>query len=269
MSKTKKIIIGAAVALLAVFIIAAGVVTAKLDTIVEHAVETVGPQLTKTPITLDKVTIGLLSGSGEVDGLVVGTPEGYKAEYTMKVAHTHLAIKPGSLLSDKLVVDKIVVEGPEIILEGGLKENNLTAIQKNVNAAVGGGAATAPATAEPAGAQQKLQVNHFELTGAKVHLRLSALAGKNITITAPDIQLKDLGTGPEGITAGELTKRAMDALTADILTAAAKSVADLGKDAAAAAGKAATEAVGTSSKEATEAVGKATEGLKSIFKKKE
>lgn len=268
MSKKKKIIIGSIVGLLAVFIIVVGVLAAKLDTIVEHGIETVGPKLTKTSIALDRVTIGLLGGSGEVDGLVVGSPAGFKAEYTMKVGHTHLAIKPASLLSDKIVVDRIVVAGPEIILEGGLKDNNLTAIQKNVTEAVGGGA-TAPGTQEPAGAQQKIQVNHFELTGAKVHLRLSMLAGKIVTITVPDIQLNDLGTGPDGITAGELVKLALDAITADVLTAAAKSVGDLGKDIADAAGKAATDAVGTSSKEATEAVGKATEGLKSLFKKKE
>ncbi len=258
----KKLILGIAGGLLAALIIAVIIVAAKLDSIIEHGVETIGPQLTKTSIALEKVTIGLLSGSGEVDGLVVGSPEGFKAEYTMKVGHTQLAIKPASLLSDKIVIDKIMIAGPEIILEGGLKENNLTAIQKNVSSVVGAGGTTAPAASEPAGAQKKLQVNHFELTGAKVHLRLSMLAGKNVTITAPDISLKDLGTGPEGITAGELTRRAMDVLTANILTAAAKSVAELGKGAADAAGKAATDAVGSTSKEATE-------GIKSLFKKKE
>lgn len=272
MSKPKKIIIGVVAGLLGAVIIALIVVAAKLDTIVETGVETVGPKLTKTSINLDKVAIGLLGGSGEVDGLQVGTPEGYKAEYTMKVAHTHLALKPASLLSDKIVIDKIIVEGPEIILEGSLKDNNLTAIQKNVNDAVGGGTAAAPAAEGPAGAQKKLQVNHFELTGAKVHLRLAMLAGKNITITAPDIVLKDLGTGPEGITTGELVKRAMDAMTADILKAAAKSVGELGKEVIGAAGKSAegaVEAAGSAAKETTEAVGKATEGIKNLFKKKE
>ncbi len=269
MSKKKKIIIGAAAGVLGAFVIALVILAAKLDTIVEHGVETIGPKLTGTSIALDKVAIGLLGGSGEVAGLVVGSPDGYQAEYTMKVARTHLSIQPSSLLSDKIVVDKIVVDGPEIILEGGLKENNLTAIQKNVTTAVGSGGATAPTAEEPAGAGQKLQVNHFELTGAKVHLRLSMLGGKNLTITAPDIALKDLGTGPDGITTGELVKRALDAMTADILTAAAKSVGELGKDAANAVGAAATEAVGATTKETAEAAGKVGESLKSIFKKKE
>jgi len=266
MSKIKKIIIGVVAGLLGVFIIALVVVAAKLDSIVETGVETVGPQLTKTSIELEKVTIGLLGGSGEVDGLVVGTPEGYQAEYTMKVAHTHLALKPASLLSDKIVIDRIIVEGPEIILEGGLKENNLTAIQNNVNAFVGGGTPATPAGDAPAGAQAKLQVNHLRLTGAKVHLRLSMLAGRNVTITAPDIELKDLGTGPQGITTGDLVKRALDAMTADILTAAAKSVGELGKGAVDAAGKA---AAGVVDEVSAESVGKATEGIKNLFKKKE
>lgn len=257
----KKIIIGIIGGLLAVLIIAVLIVAAKLDTIVEKGIETVGPQLTKTTIELEKVSIKPLSGSGTVTGLVVGSPTGFKAEYTMKMGHASLAIKPSSLLSDKVVIDEIIVDGPEIILEGGLKENNLTAIQKNVNDTVGG-AAAAPAAEAPAGAQKKLQVNYFKLTGAKVHLRLSMLAGKNVTITAPDIELKDLGTGPEGITVGEVVKLAMNKLTGEILNAAAKSVADIGKDAA-------NAAVGAASKESTEAVGKATEGLKSLFKKKE
>lgn len=269
MNKSKKIIIGIVAGGLAVLIIAIGVVTAKLDTIVEHGVETVGPKLTKTSIGLDKVAIGLLSGSGEVDGLVVGTPEGFNAEYTMKVAHTHLALKPASLLSDKIVIDKIVIESPEIILEGGLKDNNLTALQKNVTAAAGGGGAAAPASTEPAGEQKKLQVNHFELTGAKVHLRLSMLAGKNVTITAPDVMLQDLGTGPEGITSGELVKRALDAMTADILTAAAKAVGELGKEAVDAAGKAAAGAADAAGKETKEALDNTTSGIKNLFKKKE
>lgn len=265
MSK-KKIIIGTLAGVLLVVVIAVVIVAAKLDTIVETAIETVGPKLTKTTLQLEKVSIRPLSGGGSVNGLVLGTPEGYKAEYTIKMDKAELSISPGSLLGDKVVVKSIIVESPEIILEGGLKENNLTAIQNNVTAAVGGGGAatTPPPAAEDAAAQKKLQVDHFKFTGAKVHLRLSMLAGKNVTITAPDIELKDLGTGPDGITVAELVKRAMSELTADVLTAAAKSVGELGKE----AGKAATEAVGAATKESGEAVNKATEGIKNLFNKK-
>jgi hypothetical protein len=89
------------------------------------------------------------------------------------------------------------------------------------------------------------------------------LAGKNVTITAPDIELKDLGTGPEGITGAELTKLALNAITRDVLSAAGKSIGELGKDVTDAANKAA----GAASKEASEAADKATDGIKNLFKK--
>jgi hypothetical protein len=266
----KKIILGIAIGLVLVVVLAVVIVASKLDTIVETAIETVGPKLTKTSLQLEKVSIRPLSGGGSVNGLVLGTPEGYKAEYTIKMDKAELSISPGSLLSDKIVVKSIVVESPEIILEGGLKENNLTAIQNNVTAAVGAGGTTqAPATTEgDAAAQKKLQVDHFKFTGARVHLRLSMLAGKNVTITAPDVELTNLGTGPEGITSAELVKLAMTKLTGDILIAAAKSVGELGKEAANAAGKAASDAVGAAAKESGDAVNKASEGIKNLFNKK-
>jgi hypothetical protein len=265
----KKLLIGIAGALLLILILAVAVVAFKLDSIVKAGIETVGPRLTKTTVTLEKVNLRPLSGSGALHGFVIGTPVGFQAEYTMKMGLAHLDLQPGSLLGEKIVIDEILIEGPEIILEGGLKENNLTALQKNVNESVGateGAPTSEPAADEPAGVQRKLQVNRFKLTGARVHLRLSMMQGRSLTITAPDIEFTDLGTGPDGITVGELTQRALNALTRDVLAAAAKSATELGREAAGAAGQAATEAVDGVSKEA---VGKATEGLKNLFKKDE
>lgn len=267
--KTKKLIFGIVGVLVIIAILAVVVVALKLDSIVKAGIETVGPQLTKTTVVLDKVALRPFSGSGAVEGLVIGSPQGYKAEYTMKLGNAKLAIQPGSLMSDKVVIDDINVEGPEIILEGGLKDNNLTALQKNVNDSVGGSGEqpAKPAEPAPAGAQKKLQVNHFKLTGAKVHLRMSMLGNQDVTITAPDIEMSDLGTGPDGITVGELVQKSLDKLTAGVLTAAAGKVTDLGKNAADMAGKAASDAAAAATKESSNVVNKATEGLKSLFKK--
>ncbi|MBI1178381.1 hypothetical protein GC207_13175 [bacterium] len=269
--KTKKLIFGILGVLVVVVVVAVLVVALKLDSIVKAGIETVGPQLTKTTVVLDKVTIRPFSGSGAIQGLEIGSPQGYKAEYTMKLGDAKLAIQPGSLMSDKVVIDDIDVEGPEIILEGGLKDNNLTALQKNVNDSVGGTTGQPAKPAEPApapaGAQKKLQVNHFKLAGAKVHLRLAMLGDQNLTITAPDIEMSDLGTGPDGITVAELVQRSLDKLTAEVLTAAAGKITDLGKNVTDMAGKAASDAAAAATKESGDAVNKATEGLKNLFKK--
>lgn len=269
--KIKKLIIGILLVLVALAIIVALVVASKLDAIVKAGIETAGPSLTKTTVQLDDVTLHLFSGSGAIKGLVIGSPKGYNADYTMKLGNAQLALKPSSLFSDKVVIDDLTIEGPEIILQGSLNDNNLTALQKNVNDAVGGGSGQKPSasstTPSQPGAQKKLQVNHFKLAGAKVHLQLKILGGKEVTVAAPDVEMSNLGTGPDGITAAELVKDSLNKLTEGVLTAAAKSAADLGKEAVGEAGKIATGAANEATKDATGAVGKATDGLKNLFKK--
>jgi hypothetical protein len=50
-------------------------------------------------------------------------------------------------------------------------------------------------------------------------------------IPLPDIHLQDLGTGPEGITPAELTKRVLAAIEKSATQAASGAVNDIGKGA--------------------------------------
>ena len=104
---------------------------------------------------------------------------------------------------------------------------------------------------------KKLQVDDFLITGAKVNVSLKGTGGFAAPITLPDIHFTNLGQGPDGITAAELTKRVLGELSTDVAKAAGKVLSDVGKGAVDAAGK----AVGDS-------VGKATKGVTDLFKKK-
>lgn len=77
-----------------------------------------------------------------------------------------------------------------------------------------------------------------------------------------DIQFSNLGNGPEGITAGELTKKVLSQVNAETLKAVEKAVSDLGKQA--------TDLLkGAASEETTKALDKATKGIGDLFKKKQ
>lgn len=226
MKKIKKILWGALIGLLALVIVAVIVVGLFLGKIVKAGVETVGPKLTQTTITLDAVDVSLLTGSAAIKGLVVGNPEGYKAPQAISVGLAAVSVVPTSVLSDKIVVKSVKIEAPEITLEGNpLGANNLKKILDNVNAAT---ASSGPAaTNQPTAAQpgKKLEVDDLLITGAKVHL------GTGTTLPVPDIHLTDLGKGPAGITAADLTKRVLDALVSGTLKAVAKNAANIGKSA--------------------------------------
>ena len=69
------------------------------------------------------------------------------------------------------------------------------------------------------------------------------------------------GTGPEGITAGELMNRVLTAVITKSLEVSASVIGDVGKEAAGLTKNA--------SGSAADAAGKATKGISSLFKKKE
>jgi propanediol dehydratase small subunit len=166
-----------------------------------------------------------------------------------------VSVKPGSVFSDKIVVRSIRVESPDITFEGNPMKNNLTKILDNVNAATGG--ETAPTAEAQAG--KKLQVDDFLITGAKVRV-----GANGPTLALPDIHLTGLGNGPEGITAADLTQRALSVLVRETLKVVASAATDIGKHAAE-AGKELGKEAGKTVGEGAEKVGK---GIGDLFKKK-
>jgi hypothetical protein len=215
----------ALVVLLGVAILAAALF---LDRAIKHGIETFGPKLTRVEVKLDKASLSLFSGAGAIQGLVIGNPEGFKTPQAISIGSASLAVKAGSLLSDKVVIRSIQLDAPDITLEVGLGGSNLGKILANVEETTGGTNATAQAAAA-GGPGKKLQVDDFKITGAKLQLSTAGMSGKSLAYTLPTMQLKDLGTGPEGITSAELTRRVLTMICEAAFKVARDSGYDVGK----------------------------------------
>ena len=92
-------------------------------------------------------------------------------------------------------------------------------------------------------------MDDFLITGAKVHFN-------GATLPLPDIHFTDLGKGPEGITAGDLTKKVLGEITTATIKAVGESLTKLGKGAADAT-KDAGKAIGSEASK----IGKSLGGL--------
>jgi uncharacterized protein involved in outer membrane biogenesis len=230
----KKIFWSIVIILLVLVVIAVIVLGFFLNTIVIKSVETVGPKITKTSVTLDAVDLSLLTGSAKVRGLIVGNPEGYKTTNAISVGTIRVGVDPFSVLSDKIVVRSLHVETPEITFEGGLGGNNLSKILDNVNATAqsGGPVSTnaTPTNTKPKPAK-KIEVDDLLISGAKVHVVLTKLGGKEMSLTLPDIHLTDLGKSGDGLTATDLTRRVLQEIVTATVKAVAGNSANLGKGA--------------------------------------
>jgi hypothetical protein len=225
----KKILWSIGILVLVLVISAVVVAGLCLDKIVKMGVITVGPKIVQVPIALDTIHLSILTGSAKVKGLVVGNPDGYKTPYAISVGLASVGVNPLTILSDKIVVRSIEIQNPEITFEGGLGGNNLSKILDNVNSAAknGGPVSTNKTAAGNSKPAKKIEVDDFLITGAKVHVSLTGLGGKEMTLPLPDIHLTDLGTSEDGITATDLTRRVLDAITQATIRAVAKNATDL------------------------------------------
>jgi hypothetical protein len=166
-----------------------------LDSIVERGVEKVGPVITKTDVRLDGVKLSPLSGNGEIQGLVVGNPEGFKTPSAIQVQSVAVSLQPKSVMGEKVIVRSININGPQITFEGGLQGNNLSKLLENVQ---GTSSKQQPATKEEEKAtSRKLQVDDLVITGGKVNVAATVLGGNAVAVNLPEIRLANLGQGPE------------------------------------------------------------------------
>jgi uncharacterized protein involved in outer membrane biogenesis len=228
--KTKKIVSVIAAGVLVLVVVATIIIAFFLDGIVKKGVETLGPKITGVSIKLDEMHIALLTGSAKVKGLVVGNPDGYKTTNAISVGLAEVGVNPLSILSGKIVVRSIHVESPEITFEGGLDGSNLGKIMDNVDAISRSGG-PAPSAATPGSKPKpakKIEVDDFLITGAKVHVSLTGLGGREMTLPLPDIHLTDLGKGTDGLTATDLTRAVLQAVTSATIKAVASSATDIG-----------------------------------------
>ncbi|HNW07308.1 MAG TPA: AsmA family protein [Verrucomicrobiota bacterium] len=256
----KKLIIRLVIALVVVAGLAILAVSLFLGTAVKRGVETLGPKLTKVDVKLQTVSLSPLSGAGSIKGLVVGNPEGFKSPAAISIGEASLSLKPASLLADKVIIKSIRIQGPEITYETNLKQNNLSQIKANLDAALGGGPSE-PASPKEAKPPRKLQVDEFFLTGGKIHVRANTPLGSGTaSVPLPDIQLQDLGAGPDGITAAELAAKVLSAIEEGALKASSDALADIGKGA--------VDITKDPASAASNVLQKATKSVGDLFKKK-
>ncbi|MFO1511692.1 MAG: AsmA family protein [Verrucomicrobiota bacterium] len=260
----KKWILGSLLALVIIMAVVIVAIGLSLDTTIKKGVETFGPQITKVDVKLADVSLSLLSGFGSIKGLVIGNPEGYKLPHAISVGSSSVAIRPGSLFTDKVVVKSIRVEGPEIFLELGPGGSNLQRIQANLGSGASSGQkpSKAPGAANPG---KKLQVDEVVVTGGKITLAAAMLGGKLTEAPLPEIRLTNLGAGPEGISAADLGMQILSAVMEGAIKVSGDSLTKAGKEAVANATKGANEAL---NKAAGDATGKAAKGIGDLLNKK-
>lgn len=194
----KKLGIAAGV-LLAILVIVVGVVFGQLGRLIKRGVETAGPPITGTAVTLGSAHVSVFDGDGALHHLRIANPQGYSDADAFDLSDIALSVDPKSVTGGVIHVRSIVIDGPELLAEfNAAGRSNLDAILEHVRAGSGGGS-----SGKAGGKEVRLIVDEFRFVNAK--MRALAPAYKlDKTLTLPAIELKNIGARQGGVTPSQL-----------------------------------------------------------------
>lgn len=196
--KTVMKVIGVIVVLV---IVAAVYLVLNLDKGIKAAVETLGPKITQTTVTLHDVKLSLRSGEGAMRGLVIGNPAGYTSNTAFELGEISFALDTDSVRTDTLLIRSFHILAPQITIESGKNGTNLQQIQKNI--ASFSGDSTKDEQAADTGTQQKLIIQDLLVSGGKVSYSNPLLGDKSYQLELPELSINDIGQKEGGVTPAE------------------------------------------------------------------
>jgi hypothetical protein len=196
-----------------------GLGISNMGPLIKSAVDTYGPGITKTRVTLQDVRVSLFSGEARLKGFCLGNPRGFKARDAVRVKSIHLDLDEGSLMKDPVIIDRIEIVCPEITYEKANGTDNFSTIIDNVRKTVGGSESPQERPRGPRKGK-KLIIRDFTIKGGKVILAMPFLGVENVCAALPDIHLKNVGGEKGGASPAKVSEEILAALHGGITSAA-------------------------------------------------
>ena len=213
----KWILIGGGIVVVIVVVLLVTVVS-NLGPIIKTAVNTYGPDITKTEVHLGDVGISIFSAEAKLKDFLLGNPNGFKSPYAIKVGSVNVNVDEKSIAGDTIIIDKIEVVAPDISYEKSGGTDNFQTILNNVKKNVDTDKHAAKKKSEKKDAEKKILIRNFIVKDGKVNLAISMLTDKTISAPLPDIHLKDIGKEKGGTSPTEAFDEVLNALYGKIIS---------------------------------------------------
>ncbi len=211
-TRKKKILIAVGI-LAGVVVLGAVVFKLSLNTITEIGVRKGGSAVLGVPVRLEDADVSL-GGSVELYGLELGSPEGYDAAQMFEVDHVHAEVELTSLISDEIVVQNVLIDGPGMIFEFAGGKTNWAVLMEQLQSE----AEEQPEQPPETGATGKnMRIDHVMVKNGDVSL--VGIPGVNkSTLPLPKVELHDIGKGEESKSVRETMLTLVGNLYKNVLT---------------------------------------------------
>ncbi|MGR3317234.1 MAG: hypothetical protein ACUZ8O_01970 [Candidatus Anammoxibacter sp.] len=183
------------------------ILTFYLNRTVRMSVKNIGSAITKTQVSIKNAKMSIFTGNGEINGLVIGNPDGFKTPAAITMEHIEFHVDTTSLFSRNIVVNKILVDGIEITYEISEDVSNIDVIMDNIESLVEDKTddektevienvpTTEPKKDKPVAAitNKWIFIKDITFINGRIKIINNILQGKSTTLPLPSINRKDIG----------------------------------------------------------------------------
>lgn len=251
------------IVLLVVLLLFAGVLFF-LDGILTTGVRTVGTQLLGVKVHVDAVRLKIFSGELSIKNLQVANPPGCAEEYAFVMPSFLISLEVPSLLSDKIIIDDIRVDGLMVNYEPDVKKgSNISRILDNMKKSTPDSGQKkveekdkAPGKPKDKVADKKVVIDSVKVKNSNIKVTMLSQTG---AIQLPDFEMDDIGEKSD-VTISQAIYQFLEELMKNIVKASSNTVGDLEKKL-----KAAGQDISSGSKDIGQAVKDIGKEIKNMF----
>ncbi len=198
--KTGNVKKGIVITLIIIVILIAATLTylfTNLNMIVKMAIEKYGTEAVQTAVRVKRVNIQIKEGSAFIEGLTVANPKGFETPLAFSLGKTGADIDLTSLKTDKIGIEDIVVEAPEIFVEINKdNKNNLNELMKNLPKS---SSAKKTSEGKKETKEAKLHIHHIIFEKGKIYARVVPM-DRDYELNMPKVEMHNLRGTPQEIT---------------------------------------------------------------------
>jgi hypothetical protein len=238
---------------------------ALIDSATRTSIEAIGSDITGSTVSVAEFDSSLFGGRAEISGFRLANPTSFGPGDAFRTEHIALDVDLASVFDDRLVIEEIVIDSPEIIYALTAKGSNLGHILDTVTQSAEDSGAAAPAADTKTDADStggaSIMVSNFYLRNATVRVSFPGLVETAPSVVIPEIHLQNLS----GDTVQEVVAEASDAVMGAIETV----VSEIDNEAVRQHVQALTDTTADAAVKLIEGAAKILEkGLKTIFETK-
>ncbi|MCK4628238.1 MAG: AsmA family protein [Sedimentisphaerales bacterium] len=161
---------------------------------IKIGIEVGATQALKVPVAVEDVSLSILAGKAGVKNLIIDNPSGYKNEKMLELGQARIDLDMGSVLSETIRIEDILLEKVSVVLEQKGLTNNIQEVLNGMSSESPESKAEEEQPSEKP--SKKLLIKKLQINEVAVKVKLLPLPGKTDTIVlklAP-ITMTDLGS---------------------------------------------------------------------------